>query len=125
MATGKTDTDSPTLDTVKLALAVLVLLLGLVGYYYFSEHSNLYRVLGVLVAAGAAIAIFAGTLRGQILFGYLKDSRVEVSKMVWPTRQEALQTTLIVVVMVMLIAIFLWLIDMLLGWAVKFVIGGA
>jgi preprotein translocase subunit SecE len=64
-------------------------------------------------------------LRGQNLLGYLKNSRTEVRKMVWPTRQEALQTTLIVVVLVMLIAIFLWLIDMFLGWAVKFVIGGA
>ncbi len=112
-------------DTVKLALAVLILVLGLVGYYYFSEYSNLYRVLGVLVTAGIAMAVFANTLRGQNLLGYLKNSRTEVRKMVWPTRQEALQTTLIVVVLVMLMAIFLWLIDMFLGWAVKFVIGGA
>jgi preprotein translocase subunit SecE len=123
--TGKTETDSTLLDTAKLALAVLVLLLGLVGYYYFSEQSNLYRVLGVVAAAGAAIAIFANTLRGKLLLGYLKNSRTEVRKMVWPTRQEALQTTLIVVVLVLLVGIFLWLIDMFLGWAVKFVIGGA
>ena len=123
--TGKTEADSTVLDTVKLGLAVLILLSGLVGYYYFAEHSNLYRVIGVLVAAGVAIAVFGSTLRGQNLLGYLKNSRTEVRKMVWPTRQEALQTTLIVVVLVMLIAIFLWLIDMFLGWAVKFVIGGA
>ncbi len=123
--TGKTEAHSTTLDTVKLGLAALILILGLVGYYYFSEYSNLYRVLGVLAAAGGAIAIFGNTLRGQNLLGYLKNSRTEVRKMVWPTRQEALQTTLIVVVLVMLIAIFLWLIDMFLGWAVKFVIGGA
>jgi len=123
--TGKTEADSTVLDTVKLGLAVLILLSGLVGYYYFAEYSNLYRVLGVLVAAGVAIAVFGSTLRGQNLLGYLKNSRTEVRKMVWPTRQEALQTTLIVVVLVMLIAIFLWLIDMFLGWAVKFVIGGA
>ena len=123
--TGKTEADSTVLDTVKLGLAVLILLSGLVGYYYFAEYSNLYRVIGVLVAAGVAIAVFGSTLRGQNLLGYLKNSRTEVRKMVWPTRQEALQTTLIVVVLVMLIAIFLWLIDMFLGWAVKFVIGGA
>ena len=123
--TGKTEADSTVLDTVKLGLAVLILLSGLVGYYYYAEYSNLYRVLGVLVAAGVAIAVFGSTLRGQNLLGYLKNSRTEVRKMVWPTRQEALQTTLIVVVLVMLIAIFLWLIDMFLGWAVKFVIGGA
>lgn len=123
--TGKTEADSTVLDTVKLGLAVLILLSGLVGYYYYAEYSNLYRVIGVLVAAGVAIAVFGSTLRGQNLLGYLKNSRTEVRKMVWPTRQEALQTTLIVVVLVMLIAIFLWLIDMFLGWAVKFVIGGA
>jgi len=123
--TGKTEADSTLLDTVKLGLAALILVLGLVGYYYFAEYSNLYRVLGVLASAGVAIAVFGSTLRGQNLLGYLKGSRVEVRKMVWPTRQEALQTTLIVVVLVMLIAIFLWLIDMFLGWAVKFVIGGA
>jgi len=123
--TGKTEADSTVLDTVKLGLAVLILLAGLVGYYYFSEYSNLYRVLGVLVTAGVAIVLFSNTLRGQNMLGYLKNSRTEVRKMVWPTRQEALQTTLIVVVLVTLIAIFLWLIDMFLGWAVKFVIGGA
>jgi len=123
--TGKTEADSTVLDTVKLGLAVLILLSGLVGYYYFAEYSNLYRVIGVLVASGVAVAVFGSTLRGQNLLGYLKNSRTEVRKMVWPTRQEALQTTLIVVVLVMLIAVFLWLIDMFLGWAVKFVIGGA
>jgi preprotein translocase subunit SecE len=124
--TGKKEADSSSsLDTVKLGLAVLILLLGLVGYYYFSDYSNLYRVLGVLASAGVSIVVFARTLPGRNLLGYLKNSRTEVRKMVWPTRQEALQTTLIVVVLVMLIGIFLWLIDMFLGWAVKFVIGGA
>jgi preprotein translocase subunit SecE len=124
--TGKKEADSSSsLDTVKLGLAVLILLLGLVGYYYFSDYSNLYRVLGVLAFAGVSVVIFARTLPGRNLLGYLRNSRTEVRKMVWPTRQEALQTTLIVVVLVMLIGIFLWLIDMFLGWAVKFVIGGA
>ncbi len=125
MSVKQAEAASSGFDTVKLALAVLVLLAGIAGFYYFSGESVLYRALGLLAVAAVALVIFLNTDKGRALVGFLSDSRVEVRKMVWPTRQEAMQTTLIVMVLVLIAGIFFWLLDMLLGWAVKFVIGGA
>ncbi len=112
------------MDAAKLVLALLVLSAGIVGFYYFSDQSNLYRVLGLLVIAGIAVGIASTSSQGKALVGFLKNSRTEVRKMVWPTRQEALQTTLIVMFLVVLVGIFLWLVDMFLGWAVRMLLGG-
>lgn len=123
MATSKADTGSTGLDTVKLMLAVLALAVGIVGFYYFSDLSNLYRVLGLLASVAVSVAFFATTTRGRTLFSFMKGARTEVRKMVWPTRQEALQTTLIVMVLVFIVGIFLWLVDMALGWGVGRLMG--
>jgi len=124
MASNNADTSSSGIDVAKLLLALIVLSVGVVGFYYFSDQSNLYRVLGLLAIAGIAVGIASTSSQGRALTGFLKNSRTEVRKMVWPTRQEALQTTLIVMFLVVLVGIFLWLVDMFLGWAVKMLLGG-
>jgi preprotein translocase subunit SecE len=106
-------------DTVKLVLALLVLILGIWGFYHYAQEALLYRVLGVLAAVGAAIGIAATTIKGRGLISFLGSSRSEVRKIVWPTRAETMQTTLMVFIMVVILAIFLWFIDMLLGFGVK------
>jgi len=111
------------LDSFKLLLAIAVLLLGIVGFYYYEAESHLYRVLGVVFAVMVAIAISATTRMGQNLIGFARDARMEVRKVVWPTRQETLQTTFMVIVAVIIIGIFLWLIDMMLAWAIQMVTG--
>ena len=110
-------------DTFKLLLAIAVLLLGIVGFYYYEAESQLYRVLGVVFAAGVSVAISATTALGQNLIGFARDSRMEVRKVVWPTRQETVQTTFMVIVAVIIIGIFLWLIDMLLAEAIQLLTG--
>lgn len=121
--TTKAAVESTAVDKVKLTLAALLLGLGVVGFYLYSESSQLYRVLGLLAVAGVAAAIAATTLQGKALLSFMSAARTEVRKVVWPTRAETVQTTLIVFVMVILIGIFLWLLDMLLGWLIRFVIG--
>jgi len=111
-------------DTFKLLLAITVLILGIVGFYYYEAESQLYRVLGVVFATGVAVAISATTTLGQNLIGFARESRMEVRKVVWPTRQETVQTTFMVIVAVIVIGIFLWLIDMLLGQAIQLLTGG-
>jgi preprotein translocase subunit SecE len=69
-----------------------------------------------------ALGVVYTTATGQRAWGFIRESRVELRKMVWPTRGETVQTTLAVFVMVLVVGIFLWLLDMLLGWAVQFVI---
>ncbi|PCJ83495.1 MAG: preprotein translocase subunit SecE [Thiotrichaceae bacterium] len=113
------------LDTFKLLLAIVVLIGGIVGFYYYESESQLYRVLGVVFAALVAIAISSTTVLGQNLIGFSREARMEVRKVVWPTRQETLQTTFMVMVAVIIIGIFLWLVDMVLAQAIQMVTGGA
>lgn len=125
MATSKSEATASGLDSVKLIAALVILTIGIFAYYFFSDSSNLLRVIGVLVSAGIAVAVFATTGRGKELGGFLKGSRTELRKIVWPTRQEALQTTLMVLVLVFIVGVFLWLVDMFLGWGVRQLISGA
>ncbi len=118
MAT-KTEQTTSAIDTFKLMTAVLVLIAGVVGFYYFEDESQLLRVLGMLAVAVVAFLIAATTDKGRRGLGFVREARVEVRKVVWPTRQEALQTTLVVLFMVILVAIMLWLFDLLLGWGVS------
>jgi len=113
------------LDTFKLLLAIAILILGIVGFYYYEAESQLYRVLGVVFAAGVAVAISSTTVLGQNLIGFGREARMEVRKVVWPTRQETVQTTFMVIVAVILIGIFLWLVDMVLAQAIQMITGGA
>ncbi len=116
---SNTEAQGSMFDTVKLLLALLVLLAGIAGFYYFSEGSLLYRVLGLLAMVGVAIGISVTTEKGRSLIGFLGFARTEVRKMVWPTRAETMQTTLMVFILVVILAIFLWFVDMLLGAGVK------
>ena len=116
---SKTEQSSSAIDTFKLMTAVLVLIAGVVAFYYFEEESQLLRVLGMLAVAVVAFFIAASSDPGRRGLGFVKDARVEVRKVVWPTRQETLQTTIAVLFMVILVAIMLWLFDMFLGWGVS------
>jgi len=115
----KTEQTSSGLDTLKLIMALALLLAGIVGFYYFEEESQLLRVIGMLVVVGVAFFIVSLTDIGRRSLGFVKEARVEVRKVVWPTRQETLQTTLAVLIMVVIVAIMLWLIDSALGLGVN------
>ena len=114
---------SQKLDTFKLGLALLIIVAGLVCFYLFDDYSLLFRVIGLLVGVGISVAIALQTVKGKEIWGYFRDAQIEVGKVVWPTRQETIQTTLIVIVMVILVAIILWLLDMFLGWSIGLIMG--
>lgn len=111
------------LDTIKLLMALVLLGFGIAGFYYLENESQLYRILGLLVVALLAVGVVYTTAMGKRIAGFMGDSRTEVRKVVWPSRQETIQTTLIVIVAVFLIGVFLWLLDMLLLWAVQLLTG--
>ncbi len=115
----KTEQTTSGFDTLKLMLALAILIAGVVGFYYFEDESQLLRVIGMLAIAGVSFFIVSTTDVGRRSLGFVKDARVEVRKVVRPTRQETLQTTLAVLVMVVLVAIMLWLIDLALGTGVN------
>ena len=110
----KAEAGATRLDTVKLAAAALLLIAGIFAFYFFADYSALLRVLGLLVIGGVAAVIALQTQVGSQLWHFVGDARTEVRKVVWPTRQETLQTTFIVVVMVLILGIIMWLFDMVL-----------
>jgi preprotein translocase subunit SecE len=118
-----TQTASSQLDTVKLVAALAVLVLTLVGYYTFDQMHAVVRVLGLVAGAAVAVFIFYQTTIGKSWFQYLSHAKREVRQVVWPTRPETVQMTLIVFVVVILMGIFLWLVDMFFLWAVKLLTG--
>jgi preprotein translocase subunit SecE len=111
------------LDTFKLLLAIVILLAGIAGFYYYEAEGLLYRVLGLLVFVLIALGVVYTTNLGRSVVGFGREARAEVRKVVWPSRQETVQTTLMVIVAVIIIGIFLWLIDMVLLSAVQYFTG--
>ena len=110
-------------DTLKLAIAVLVAISTIAGFYVFSEQSFLLRLGGLVIGIAASIGIALQTEKGRSLWIFFQDSQIEVRKVVWPTRQETLQTTMIVILVVIIVSIILWLLDMFLGWSVRSLMG--
>ena len=110
-------------DLVKWLIVAALVVVGVVGNQYFSAEPILYRVLGLLVLAVVAGVVALQTARGQAFAVLLKEARVEIRKVVWPTRQETMQTTLIVVAVVLVMALLLWGLDSLLGWLVSLIVG--
>jgi preprotein translocase subunit SecE len=110
-------------DTVKLVVAAVLLIAGIYGFYYFAGYSTLLRVVGLLVVGGIAVAVALQTAQGRRLWQFAGDARTEVRKVVWPTRQETMQTTLVVIVMVLILGIILWLFDMMLMGILRFLTG--
>ena len=110
-------------DTYKLLTAGAIALIALVAFYVFADHSLLVRVIGLLAAAGAAVAIALKTEWGAETLEFIQGARTELRKVVWPTRAETTQTTLIVIAMVVIMGLLLWLLDVLLFWLVRLVTG--
>jgi preprotein translocase subunit SecE len=108
-------------DKFKLLAAGAIVLMALGAFYAFSTHSLLVRVIGLLVAVGAAVAIALKTELGAETLEFIQGARSELRKVVWPTRAETTQTTLIVIVMVIIMGLLLWLFDVLLLWLVRLI----
>jgi len=110
----KVEEQATFVDTVKLALAVLILLAGLVSYYYFANSPVLVRALGVVLAVAAAFGVLFTSFQGQLLWKFIQGARIELRKVVWPTREETIQTTLVVLVFALIGGVFFWLLDLVL-----------
>ena len=110
-------------DKVKIALAVILVVAGLAGFYFFSDAPAIVRVLSVLIGLAAASAVMWTTAPGKQFYVYAQESYEETKKVVWPTRKETIQTTGVVFLFVVTMALFLWAVDSTLFWAVKHFVG--
>jgi len=119
----KAENASSPLDKIKWVVT-FILLGGLVyGYSAFEEVSVLHRAVVAVVVVVLALGIAATTFKGQTFLAFAKDSRTEVRKVVWPTRQEVVRMTLIILAATAVVGVMLYFIDMIIVWAVGLVTG--
>jgi len=110
-------------DTLKWLFVTLLLGAAVTAFYYYGEESLLLRVIALLIVAGVAASIAFTTEKGRAAWEFMRESRTELRKVVWPTRKETTQTTLVVIGVVALVAIFLWMVDGILSWIVRLLLG--
>ncbi|MGH8278655.1 MAG: preprotein translocase subunit SecE [Gammaproteobacteria bacterium] len=111
------------LDTLKLIGAVVLILAGVVAYYWFKHENQLLRAAYVVIGLVLALLLAWQTRLGHGTWAFITTSRIEVRKMVWPTREETVQTTVAVIVVVLITAVLMWLLDIFLFWALHGVTG--
>ncbi len=121
--TANTEEKVYRLDAIKWLLVVAIVAAGVVGNSHFSAESILYRALGLLVLAAVAVFVALQTAKGTSIADVVRGALVELRKVVWPSRQETNQTTLIVLAVVFVMAIILWLLDTLFGFIASNIIG--
>lgn len=111
-------------NTAKWVLVVLIVAVGVYGnQFYAKDFSVLERTLALLPMAAIAIFFALRTVQGEAFAKLIKESRSEIRRVVWPTRQETNQTTLIVVAVVLVMALMLWAMDWVLVKLVSLIIG--
>ena len=123
MATQNVETVTSKADLVLVTLAVLAAVAGVLGFTFLTEQPTLARV-GVLIGGLVAAVVIAWfSQSGKRFLAYARESYEETKRVVWPSRKETLQTTGIVFAFVFVMAVFLWLVDTGLLWAVRLLMG--
>jgi len=123
------------LDIVKLGLAVLLLVFGVGQFYYYGQHPLVYggaphqvpaaiRLVILLAAVGIAVVAARFTALGASAWRYMMSARGEVQRMVWPGRQQTIQATIAVIVLVVALGVFMWITDLVVSTAVGSITGG-
>ncbi len=103
--------DNSSLDMLKWAIVVSIIAAAVYGNSYFAAESLLIRTVGLLLVAGVAGWVASLTVKGGAFVNFCLEARIEIRKVVWPTRQETTQTTIVVLIVIFIVAIILWLLD--------------
>jgi len=119
----ETKASNPALDVVMWLISAVLLAAAVVGNYMYADAPLLYRVLAVVALMLASVGAALMTSQGKSFLSLLKEANIERRKVVWPTRQETTQTTLMILAVVVVMAILLWGLDTLLGWLISGLIG--
>lgn len=120
---AQVETSASVFDVVKQVFSAVFVVAGVAAFYYFSDVPLLYRVIGLLVLVLIVAGMMLTTGMGRNIWSFVLESKQEVRKVVWPTRDETLRTTLLVFAMVIIVGFVLWLLDMFLFWGVRFLTG--
>ncbi len=125
MTTTTETSESGALDILKLLIAAGLLVGGIFGYYWYLEWMLALRVLLVLGGLAASIAVAATSTQGQRIWAFIQGSRIEIRKVVWPTKQETTQTAIAVFIFTLVLALFFWALDSGLLWLTRRLVGSA
>lgn len=117
------EAQTPVFDIIKHVFSALLGIAAVFAFYYFSELPLLYRVIGLLVAALVVFGLLLTTQLGRDIWVFFLESKQEVRKVVWPTRDETTRTTMLVFAMVFTVGLILWLLDMMLFKGVQLLTG--
>ena len=117
------DQPSGSLDSLKWMTVILILAGVVFANYFYGEESVLYRAIGAVVGIVIAGVIAMQTVKGNNAVAFAKESRTEIRKVVWPTRQEAIQTTGIVLFATFIMSLVMWGLDSTLFYVVGFITG--
>jgi len=119
------DSRSAFTDTLLLLTSVIMLLGGIAAYYYYQDLAiTPVRVAALIAWTVLASWVAAQSQKGAMFFRFLKESDIERRKVVWPTHQETVQTSLMVVIVVIIISLFLASVDWMIGSAVRSLLSG-
>jgi preprotein translocase subunit SecE len=111
------------IDKLKLVFSLLLVAAGVAGFYLLADHALVLRILSVLAGLAAGFALFVTTPTGKEFVGFAREAVTETKKVVWPSRKETMQTTIAVFVLVVVMALFLWVVDVGFLWMVKTLMG--
>lgn len=108
-------------SSLGMYLSILVVIGSLVVFYLdpLALTTTLYKVLVLLAGLVIASLIFFKTPQGKRLAAFTKETKIELRKVVWPTRDETVKTTGMIMVAVVIVAIFLWIVDAFFSWMVQ------
>ncbi|MBI2969458.1 MAG: preprotein translocase subunit SecE [Gammaproteobacteria bacterium] len=120
---SKVEPVSGKLDPFKIAASLILVAGGIAAFYVFSAESLLLRVIGLILCAAAAAYIALQTEAGRTFLAFFQEAQTEVRRVVWPTKQETVHTTGVVIVVVVVFAIVMWILDLALGAGIQSIIG--
>ena len=115
--------DASVADKAKITVTILLVIGGIAAYYVLSAQAAWMRWFAVLGGIVLGIAVFASSKPGRDFWQFMLDSRIELRKIVWPSRQETGMTTLVVFGFVIIAGLFFWVLDLVLAWATRMLTG--
>ena len=128
MTTITETSESGALDVLKLLIAAALLVGGFFGYYWFAPNEDWdrwQRLLLVLGGLAACVGVAGTSTQGQRLWAFIQGSRIEIRKVVWPTKQETTQTAIAVFIFTLVMSLFFWALDSVLLWVTRRLVGSA
>lgn len=123
-AEAVTTTGSGPVDILKWIVGIAIAVAGVGAFYWFELQWPTYgRILAVVGGLGVGTAVLLSTAMGRRFLSFAREAQFELRKVVWPTRQETVQTTIVIMVVVIIVGIILWVIDYLLAWIIRLLVG--